>query len=291
MESAIRFGREQQLVGVVDRPDDCAKDLAVVIPNAGIVHHVGPFRLHVILARALSAIGVTTFRMDLSGVGESDAVAGGGKLLERNCRDIQDGMDYLQRRFGIARFVIAGLCSGADDAHTVAYTDPRVVGVVALDGYAYPNLRFRLINILPRVVNPVRVFRFALRILGRVFGSESEESFKDAAYFREFPDRQEFANQIEANAKRGVSYLLIYSGGVNYYNHQKQAYHFITNGTPPDQISVKYFADCDHTYYLKADRQKVVDTIADWVSSEVKTSLPPLNAFNPGNPGTPVSTG
>ena len=72
-EKAVRFGSSASLVGVVteaatgtaaaDRP-------AFLFLNSGILHRVGSCRMHVRMARALSAAGFDCLRFDYSGIGD-----------------------------------------------------------------------------------------------------------------------------------------------------------------------------------------------------------------------------
>src|SRR5690606_23743533 len=73
-ESAVLFGPTRSLVGVVTEPaaGSARPDApAVLILNSGLVHRVGPKRLHVRLARRLAGLGFTCMRIDLSGIGDS----------------------------------------------------------------------------------------------------------------------------------------------------------------------------------------------------------------------------
>ena len=70
-ESAIEFGPGQEISAILTEPEHRVSDVAVVIVNAGLVHRVGPFRLHVILARELARSGFLAVRMDVSGLGYS----------------------------------------------------------------------------------------------------------------------------------------------------------------------------------------------------------------------------
>jgi len=45
-EQAFRFGRAQHLVGIAGIPDNSPAAVGVIVLNAGLVHRIGPFRLH-----------------------------------------------------------------------------------------------------------------------------------------------------------------------------------------------------------------------------------------------------
>ncbi|HHO68021.1 MAG TPA: alpha/beta hydrolase, partial [Gammaproteobacteria bacterium] len=71
-ERVVTFGPERNLVGVLTQPDQVRPDLPVLVfLNAGLLHRVGPYRMHVDLARQLAARGYASLRFDLSGRGDS----------------------------------------------------------------------------------------------------------------------------------------------------------------------------------------------------------------------------
>lgn len=129
------------LSGVVTLPrEGRAPDAqpAVVFLNAGFLQRVGPNRLHVRLARALAAEGLLCLRLDFAGIGDSparrDALAYGAAQVEETRRAV----DYLQRQFGVSRFVPAGVCSGADVAFVTTVGDERACGAILLNPTVAP---------------------------------------------------------------------------------------------------------------------------------------------------------
>jgi hypothetical protein len=73
-EEAILFGTQSSLVGVITDPPVARQGRrlpAFLLLNAGLVHRVGPNRLHVKIARMLAAMGYVVCRFDFSGVGDS----------------------------------------------------------------------------------------------------------------------------------------------------------------------------------------------------------------------------
>jgi alpha-beta hydrolase superfamily lysophospholipase len=89
---------------------------AIVFFNAGAVHHVGPNRVYVTLARHLSAAGFPCFRFDLEGIGDSVLRTPGREnhpYPDTATADARAALDHLRQRFGYTRFIALGLCSGA----------------------------------------------------------------------------------------------------------------------------------------------------------------------------------
>ena len=131
-ETPVRFGAHRTLVGILTPAHGAATDMAVILLNAGLIHHVGPHRLHVRLARALAGIGVACLRFDFSGIGDSPARPDNLPIVEMVVREPCEAMDELERR-GYKRFVLAGICSGAYSAFKATSVDARVVGAILIN--------------------------------------------------------------------------------------------------------------------------------------------------------------
>ena len=73
-EQVLLFGTNRCLVGMLTEPEksQVPADLpAFILFNAGLLHRVGPNRLHVTLARRLARRGFPVLRFDFSGIGDS----------------------------------------------------------------------------------------------------------------------------------------------------------------------------------------------------------------------------
>jgi pimeloyl-ACP methyl ester carboxylesterase len=133
-ERARRFGDEGTLVGIVtEPPPGSAPSTAVVLLNAGVVHRVGPNRMHVEMARGLAAAGFVAVRVDLSGLGDSDSRRDSTPFERAAVLETQSVMSVLAAEYGVTRFVTAGLCSGAVVAFNTAVADERVKGAVLIN--------------------------------------------------------------------------------------------------------------------------------------------------------------
>ena len=118
-ESVVLLGPGKSLVGIVTTPrvlEESASSTCAVILNAGIIHRVGPNRLHVEMARALANSGLQVVRFDLSGIGDSEARGESLAPLESALADIRDALDTLSATRGLRKFIVIGLCSGANHA-------------------------------------------------------------------------------------------------------------------------------------------------------------------------------
>jgi len=70
-ETASCFGTPPRLFGIVSAPAAQKSGKAIILLNAGAVHHIGPNRLYVPLARHLARSGHVVLRMDIAGIGDS----------------------------------------------------------------------------------------------------------------------------------------------------------------------------------------------------------------------------
>lgn len=285
-EEAILFGRHQNLIGVwTDAIDDGRRETntAVIMLTAGMIHHSGPFRLHVELAERLQSGGVPSLRFDLSGIGESLAVGASGRSLDRAADEISQAIDFLASRYGIEHVILFGLCSGADDAIHAATCDNRVHGVIAMDGCGYRTPTFYLNRIqhhyLPRVFKLSKWRRRVARLMSgwtsRSSGQEDSvpRSLAFGADIREFPSQAIAQSQLMSLAQRNTQLHFIYTGGVSdYYNHAAQFDAMFPELVRTPQISHCYFPEMDHVAFLCEDREQLIEHVALRVANMLNPS-------------------
>jgi pimeloyl-ACP methyl ester carboxylesterase len=106
---------------------------AVLLLNAGLIHHVGPNRFYVKLARKLARMGWTVLRFDFSGIGDSGPRLDSLPIIESMPDEARQAMDLLEQQYGIKRFVCFGLCAGAAAATFISRSDRRVKRVILVN--------------------------------------------------------------------------------------------------------------------------------------------------------------
>ena len=264
MENIAIFG-SRSCVGILSEPRALRQNVpAVIILNAGLLHSVGPYRLHVSLARNLSDRGFYVLRFDLAGIGDSGPRSNALSERENALTDMQAAMDFVTTKTGISEFVFMGLCSGADHAHQIAVADLRVKGVVALDGYAYPTVGFYLRKFTKHIREPSRVFDiFKLRLSNIFLGESAEDGEYD---FGQFPPRKRVAREMTSLVERGVNMLYVYSGAWPSFNHVRQFEKMFPSVDFQNKLAVVNLVQADHTYTLLEDRAELVDTVLEWMS-------------------------
>ncbi|MBB1087401.1 alpha/beta hydrolase [Lysobacter sp. SG-8] len=264
-ESAYRFG--PGLVGVLHRPcheDGHVQDVAVILLNAGLVRRIGPYRQYVLLARLLARAGFTVLRYDQSGLGDSASAS--REAGDRRLREVRAAMTLVGAETGHMRFVLGGLCSGADDAFHIAVQDSRVVGTLLLDGPGYKTAGFWWRHLLPRVFSPRR-WRALLGHVGKL--RTHEPGLLD---YRDFPPQADARLQLQSLVERGVRMLFLYTSGSYYYvNHRSQLAAALGDAARAPAVTVEFWRDCDHTFYLQQDRTRMFAYTLGWMQDAFGT--------------------
>ena len=283
-ERGVLFGEPKGLLGILTEPAAAppADRPAVVFLNAGLVHRVGPHRMSVRLARALAEAGYLALRFDLSGVGDSEPRRDALSYAERALLDVKQAVDFLAQSRGVRRVVSVGLCSGADNSYWAALRDPRIAGVVSLDGFAYRTPRFYARYYGPRVLRPAswrtlgkKALGLARKRLDKALGSSGgsasgapEQAEKVPAYVREFPPKAEYAAGLATLAQRGARLLLLYSAGMHeYYNYEGQLWDAFPAPELRDAVTTRFFAGANHTFTELAFQDRLTEVVTAWVRS------------------------
>lgn len=271
-EQICNFGANNGLFGILTSPDDDAKlaDAPVaIILNAGIVHRVGPFRMHVDIARQLAAKGFSTLRMDLSGLGDSAPRTGKLKSAERAELDVQDAMKYLTQNEGANRFVLVGLCSGAYNAHRVAAKDQRVVGAVFLDGLVFRTLGYFFRDKL-KYLRP-RFWRNAFKRRFSLDQNPSDEAAGNALAESEFfagnLSQASVTKDLNHMMQRAVQMLFLYTDGYDDICGRSQFKEMYGLRPNDAQLQVDYYPKSEHTFRLIENRKAACDRIANWFAT------------------------
>jgi pimeloyl-ACP methyl ester carboxylesterase len=138
-ESALVVERpEGRLFGVLAEPVDGDAGLTLVLLNAGPQRRTGPNRMWVELARRWAGRGVPALRLDMAGIGDADGVPYGwdqewGFYDDDRAGQLRAALDALAARGLPSRFVLLGLCSGANWAFHGALRDERVAAAILLN--------------------------------------------------------------------------------------------------------------------------------------------------------------
>ncbi|TWU31521.1 serine aminopeptidase domain-containing protein [Novipirellula artificiosorum] len=276
-EQAIVMGRHDHLLGIWCCPEKTLDSTtAVIFVTPGVLHHAGPFRLHVDLARGLASDGIASLRFDLSGIGESFGIGTAGRSIDRAADELGQAIDWLSRNHGITKIILFGLCSGADDAIHTANQDPRIVGVVAMDGCGYATAKHFWHRIkdhyLRRLLRPTIWLRFLSRPFRKT--TECPKSLGPGTDIREFPSRDIAATQLRALADQGTQLHFVYTGGVSdYYNHAGQFADMFPELADAPGVSTHFYPEIDHVAFLCEDRERLGEHVRQQIQAMVNCRI------------------
>jgi hypothetical protein len=277
-DEVLQLGSEGQLVGILSHPPDGAAGAAgertdapaIIILNAGVLHRVGPHRLHVGLARQIAARGNPSLRLDLGGIGDSIASSDATTFRDSAVADTRTAMTGLGAAQGLRRFVLFGVCAGADNAIATALVDDRVAGIVLVDPHTYPTRRSKLRDLRVRVANRGslrEVVRWGLRVSERRLRlaiARARGVGDPPAEGREPPPVETFRAELAQLVERGVRILAVYSGihGAG-YNETDQLFELFPELR--GRMDHVYFPDANHTFTELTAQRELIATVTAWI--------------------------
>lgn len=135
-ETLLRFGPDRDLFGVFTEPTRAPSGTAYLFLNTGLDHAIGWGRMVVDFARTLAREGHASFRIDVTGIGETRLRPGQAPEVmytDTHIDDVERAIDWLFDGHGIERVVLVGRCSGSYLAGISAVADERVSGVAIIN--------------------------------------------------------------------------------------------------------------------------------------------------------------
>jgi hypothetical protein len=284
-ERALLFGEAKSLTGVITEPaspPDPARP-AVVFLDAGVLHHVGPNRVHVRLARELAGDGFVCMRFDFSGLGDSRPRRDAVPFAESVVAETRQAMDVLAAR-GARSFLLFGICSGADAALRVALQDPRVVGAALVEPYLVAGPGYLVYAYRRKLLNPLSWLRL-LRGRSELWAAlaarhppredplspapPGPEGSAPALAAEEvpliLPSRPEIARHVRTLADRGVELCFVYAReGPAYHNWLVLFRREVKGAIARRTARVVSVARTDHVFTPRAAQDRLVATVREW---------------------------
>ena len=313
MEEAVKFGINKGLIGVITQPTlgTDHKLPAIIMLNAGLIHKIGPNRLHVKMARAFEQLGFTSLRFDLSGIGDSKNSTQDLDFKSNGVQNVKEAMDFLAANKGVQRFIIMGICSGSDIAFRAAIEDERIIATVPINGYYFDMLGADpIFNIASKACtmryykkNALNASRWIKILSGqsKVFSKKNALAFyslvskavlkrinrpkksSSPAHKAEHVDRYPITNW-EKLMDRKVAMLHIFSeGSVAYdvYNITvaKKLKGFIQKGL----LDYEFLNNVDHIFTPDWSQERLVSILTNWLSSKREQGVLTISE-HPDNP-------
>jgi len=286
-EEPLQFGAGGRLSGVLTQPDltsvKVGNPQVFVFLNAGLMHRVGPSRLHVRLARELAPLGFSSLRVDLAGTGDSLRRVG---LTNRQsvAADFDEIKDFLDLRLGDVPVILFGLCSGADNAIRLTLGERRIVGLVLLDPYCGSNNRvlekaraiyFRWVKPLQHIVAlKKRLVPQALRdvpiaeLPRTVFLTirEAVSNRLEPETLRDVPTRDQLrAAVLEIRERKGrILSVFTQAAFQTYYVQTGQLGRVIKVEGYEAFCTELFWPEATHLYLLEVHRRRIIDEVKAW---------------------------
>ena len=238
----------------------------MVILNAGVLHRIGPHRLHVVLARRLAERGFPTLRLDLGGIGDSIPSSDAATFRESAVADTRMAMSGL----ATPRYVVFGVCAGADNALATAQVDDRVAGIVLVNPYVYLTRQSKLRHLRARLAGMT-----AIETVGWGIGFVEQRLRRVAAPAaapgggREYPPIADFRRQLGALVAKGVQILAVYSGthGAK-YNHADQLFELFPELR--GRVECVYCPTANHTFTELDAQAELIAVVETWISARFR---------------------
>jgi hypothetical protein len=274
---------------------------AIVLLNAGAVHHIGPSRLYVDLARRWAQLGHIVLRFDIRGIGDSPALAGHAENVvypSGAVSDIATAVQYLRDAWGASELHAVGLCAGAYHAFKSAAASLPLKGIVLInplvfywrDGLSveYPEHRiasdmqryqtnaFRLASWIKLLRGEVHLGELA-HVLARRLAALAFDPMRALGHILRIPMHKDLGADLGRAADRGVDLQFVFAreepgiellrnkGGYAARRLRKQG-----------RLGVHVIDGADHTFTDRTSRGALLDFLASKLDRpEGRSGSPP----------------
>ena len=272
----------QVLRGILCTPTAVTEQI-VLMTNVAGDPHFGPERGSVVIARALTAAGIASLRLDFAGIGDSPGPDGdvGTHIFGRDrMPEIAACLDALAR-MGYRRFALYGLCAGAYHAFRAAVREPRIgtLLLVNLPFFAYDPaipveqavshaprqpVRHRPAQQLQRLclVLALGLRAVAMRIHGRIHGLFRPAVAHGAGAFSTHAS-------LAALSARGTRTLMLLAPGNMGEASLASAF---PGGVDVPEVTVQHMATIDHELSRPAMQRTVADAIVAFLRQPYDTN-------------------
>jgi alpha-beta hydrolase superfamily lysophospholipase len=287
-ESACFLDEDRLLFGVLSTPAKAQEPIRslVMLVNSGAVHHIGPNRLYVALARKWAAHGVAVLRLDLSGIGDSATRPGAQEnIVYSSCAgdDIALALAFIRRQFGDIPVHAMGLCSGGYHSFKSAVAGTHFRTVVCINpltfnwregqSLAFPEYRvaqdvmryktnaFRWESWKKLLTGGVDIPELAQVLVRRVIGASISRG-KDIVRRMHIPLPNDLGTELSELGKRRINVLFVFADG-------EPGIDLLNNGggsiVPRLQkrglIGIEFVNGADHTFTSGAHRDHLNEVL------------------------------
>ncbi len=223
------------------------------------------------VARSAAESGFLSLRYDSSGIGDSGPRDSAQAIDERSVQELQEALDYLELKYGINKFIVMGLCSGAFTAFLGAQVDRRIAGIIQIAGFAYRTIGWRVRHYGTRLTQ----LQSWKNVLSRLAGKEINwRTGLDRTYLEpvddgwETPPQKDVAAGYQTLVQHGVQTLNIMTAGEAYdYNYVGQYLDMFPVLKSHEHFTELHFTQANHIITQPAAQLAVNQAIQQWLNT------------------------
>jgi hypothetical protein len=198
--------------------------------------------------------------------------------------DFEEILGVLDSRLGRLPLVLAGLCTGADNATSLTLKEPRVVGMVLLDPVCFPDHGFRARHLVKKYTDSAEYIawlkrgeyiawlRRRFKALTRLRGKKQEDDKSvDPLALRDLPTREQLRATFESIREREGRVLSIFTHyALGYYNQTGQLGRVLGVKDYQQFCTELFWPHVYHTYPLELHRRRLIEEIKTWAGNYIR---------------------
>jgi pimeloyl-ACP methyl ester carboxylesterase len=288
-ESALFIDRVHPLFAVVSEPETAQTNgtkPVLILLNSGTIHHIGPGRLYVSLARQCAARGMSVLRLDLSGVGESPVRTGEEENRAYSSaaqQDVAQAIRFASERLGATDIHLVGLCSGAYHGLKAAVRGLPLRSVVAINPLTFfwkegmpldfadfqvisETSRYRRTALEPAAWLKLLRGRVDVRVAGKIFikrlGVLISNACREGARILHIPLREDLASELRRVARQNIDLFFVFSSsdpGLSML--REQGGRAVTQLSRKDALRIAVIQGADHTFTSYWNRNELTGVL------------------------------
>jgi alpha-beta hydrolase superfamily lysophospholipase len=289
-ERTVRMGVDQRMFGIVTEPRDASAQAAPVLLllNSGAVHHIGPNRLYVRIARELALRGMRVLRLDLPGLGDSPAPAGQAEnqsYPDYAVAAMAQVVEFARAGLGASTLHCAGICSGAYHSLKSALAGHRLQGIVVINPLTFywkPGMSLaasayldigRIMRMRQAPLSATRLRRLMAspatlvdmaRTLGRHVLRRSRSAAREVARKLGMRLHDDLARDLRTVAAHGTRMHFVFAStdpghALLRYQAGREVVRLVETGA----ATMDFIEEADHTFTPPAAQQALVALVAD----------------------------
>lgn len=284
-ETALFLDRSQVLFGIVAEPIEPSgsiRDVAILL-NSGTIHHIGPGRLYVAIARRCAAKGMAVARIDVSGVGDSnvrEGAAWNSPYSDSANLDIREAVEFAQRRYPGAKVHLIGLCSGAYHGLKAAVSGASLHSVVMVNpltffwkpGMSLDYADFQVTSESSRYARSAASLASWLKLLrGRVnlktaatvfwkrFNVRGRNALRNVGRLLGVRLQDDLASELLRVARQSTDMFFVFSASdPGHVMLREQGGHVVDRLASREQLRIAIVQGADHTFTARWNRDQLI---------------------------------